>query len=91
MGNMWTMFSAHYIKMSVFREGTFYLLPPNKAMSYKAHLFHLCSQSFQHPNVQGKLSGWIFTDDRAETIECEKCRQTPGDNIITVFTLLRED
>lgn len=86
---MWTLSTEYYIGLSVFREDSFYVLPPNEDVPYKTHLFHLCPKPSRY-STPDSLAGCIFTNPRIENVECCKCHQSPGDNIITVHTLLRE-
>ena len=85
---MWTLSTKYYMKISVFREGSFFLLPPDKEMNYMTHLFHLCPEGNKYVN-DGDPIGCIFTDPHAEKVECYKCHQSPGDAMITVHALLK--
>lgn len=91
---MYTLVPNYYMEKAVFREDTFYLIPKDK-LTYivKNHeksmprIFHWCPDlaKYQQDHV-----GIIFLIDDIEKMECDRCHKSPGDDIVTVYTMLKE-
>ena len=90
---VYTLSSNYYMEKAVFREDTFYLIPADKVEpsarrgSREPRIYHWCPElaKFTQDDV-----GIIFYSTEPEEIKCDRCKKTPGDEIITVYTLLKE-
>ena len=83
---MYTLASSYYMEKAIFREDTFYLIPGG-AYSQTPRLFHWCPELAKRSQDD---VGIIFFEDHAEDMKCDRCKKKPGDDISTIFTLLRE-
>ena len=91
---MYTLCSNYYMDKAVFREDTFYLVSEENLVEGIAlnagrvpRIFHWCSElaKLQEDNV-----GLVFLSDDVKDMTCSRCKKSPGDDIITVYTMLKE-
>jgi hypothetical protein len=89
---MYTLEPNYYMDKAVFREDTFYLVPAGVAYSGlkdevpAPKIFHWCPKLavLQEDNV-----GILFLADDVKYMECDRCKKRPGDDIVTVYELLK--
>jgi hypothetical protein len=95
---MYTMCSAYYKENAVFREDTFYLIPAEKTPDVwnevwlagqmkSPRIFHWCPEMSKR---SGEKVGIVFLKDHIENMKCDRCHKRPGDDITTLWTLLKE-
>ncbi len=86
---MWTTYTEYYTKKAVFKEADWYVLPAIPDKCYKTSIFHTCPEPDAHYDWPRKI-GRIFIPHLERDVWCNRCHQSPGDDVITVYTLLRE-
>ncbi len=86
---MWTTDTEYYTNKAVFREEDWYVLPAISDKHYRTNLFHVCPEPDLHEDWPTK-TGRVFSTSHAKDMWCNRCCQSPGDDIVTVYTLLRE-
>jgi hypothetical protein len=97
---MYTLSGNHYKRNAVFRKETFFVLPagatthiPRTQFEYEdtpqARVFHQCPelQKGMHSNED---VGIVFLQDDPKMMVCDRCHKSPHDDVITVWTLLKE-
>jgi hypothetical protein len=88
---MYTLCSNYYMEHAVFREDTFYLIPAEKTpdvwgAEQAPRIFHWCPELSKR---SGDKVGIVFLKDHIENMKCDRCHKIPGDDIATVWTLLK--
>ena len=89
---MYTLQPNYYMDKAIFREDTFYLIPAgmreiNNITGDEPRIFHWCPElaKFSNDDV-----GIIFYSTEPEKIKCDRCKKSPGDDITTIYTMLKE-
>ncbi len=89
---MYTLRSPDYMEKAVFRQDTFYLILKDKVGLDDAgmgvpRIFHWCPELAK---LQADNVGIVFLSEDVTDMQCDRCRKSPGDDIITVYTMLVE-
>jgi hypothetical protein len=86
---MWTLNIDYYTCLSVFQQDDYYLLPAEPTLEYRAALFHVCEIPSVRQSHGVVPAGRVICLSPTKIVPCYRCGRPPGDDILTLYTLLR--